>query len=378
MALDMLSIPAMSTDPERAFSAAKINLSDRRNKMGIYMLEYVECLKSVPEAIEDAVELFNQSSYLSPREQESQYPPPPDEEDDGARDLYHERGHPSGGGVTLPSISPYGHYGLPLPNGYPADSRGYQHDPYQAPIRQYTDDRQRGYDRGGAQNMAFTSSGYRQRTAIACRYCRRRKIRCSGFDQNPEGRCSNCQRSQQECIFTPASLPTQSFVPAHAMFPGIQNTGVGPDGRSHSVMYPQGTQFFGAYGQPLGPISPPQSSSSECPTHTFTGSYDSFPADHDRLPPHQHPNGPQYEGLYTCTESTAHCQALMTLLELPLPYIWPPATTRVRPSLNATINSHTSKPRWKRQKRPNELEKYYTAATKYQLYRILRDSEIRL
>ena len=36
----------MSSDPERAFSAAKITLSDRRNKMGIQMLEYLECLKS--------------------------------------------------------------------------------------------------------------------------------------------------------------------------------------------------------------------------------------------------------------------------------------------------------------------------------------------
>jgi len=46
MALDILSLPAMSSDPERAFSAAKITLSDRRNKIGIQMLEYLECLKS--------------------------------------------------------------------------------------------------------------------------------------------------------------------------------------------------------------------------------------------------------------------------------------------------------------------------------------------
>ena len=46
MALDILSAPAMSSDPERAFSAAKITLSERRNKMGIEMIEYLECLKS--------------------------------------------------------------------------------------------------------------------------------------------------------------------------------------------------------------------------------------------------------------------------------------------------------------------------------------------
>jgi len=46
MALDMLSIPAMSSDPERAFSVAKITLTDRRNKLGMKMIEFLECLKS--------------------------------------------------------------------------------------------------------------------------------------------------------------------------------------------------------------------------------------------------------------------------------------------------------------------------------------------
>ncbi|QNQ00753.1 Hypothetical protein YALI2_F00298g [Yarrowia lipolytica] len=46
----------------------------------------------------------------------------------------------------------------------------------------------------------------RQRTSIACRYCRRRKIRCSGFDpENPDSRCSNCIRFNQECVFIPVS-----------------------------------------------------------------------------------------------------------------------------------------------------------------------------
>jgi hypothetical protein len=44
--LDILSIPAMSSDPERAFSAAKITLTDRRNKLSIEMIKYLECLKS--------------------------------------------------------------------------------------------------------------------------------------------------------------------------------------------------------------------------------------------------------------------------------------------------------------------------------------------
>src|ERR1700712_2252577 len=85
------------------------------------------------------------------------------------------------------------------------------------------------------------------------------QIRCSGFDQNPEGRCSNCQRFQQDCIFTPVSSQAQAFVPAHAVYPAMRNMGVGPDGRPR-MMHPQGT-LFGAYGQPLGPIPPQQSSS---------------------------------------------------------------------------------------------------------------------
>jgi hypothetical protein len=46
MALDILSIPAMSADPERLFSGAKITISDRRTSLGIYTIEALECLKS--------------------------------------------------------------------------------------------------------------------------------------------------------------------------------------------------------------------------------------------------------------------------------------------------------------------------------------------
>ncbi|OQO02099.1 hypothetical protein B0A48_11651 [Cryoendolithus antarcticus] len=88
----------------------------------------------------------------------------------------------------------------------------------------------------------------RQRTAIACRYCRRRKIRCSGFDHSEDGRCTNCQRFQQECVFTPVSAQTQAFVPAHTVYRG--------------QLPPPNTQLYGAYGQPLpangrDPYGPP-------------------------------------------------------------------------------------------------------------------------
>jgi len=46
MALDILSIPTMSADPERLFSGAMITISDRRNRLRIYTIEALECLKS--------------------------------------------------------------------------------------------------------------------------------------------------------------------------------------------------------------------------------------------------------------------------------------------------------------------------------------------
>ena len=46
MALDVLSIPAMSAEPERLFSGAKITITDRRNRLGIESIEATECLKS--------------------------------------------------------------------------------------------------------------------------------------------------------------------------------------------------------------------------------------------------------------------------------------------------------------------------------------------
>ncbi len=108
---------------------------------------------------------------------ESQYPPPP-EEDDRAR-AYHQRA-PSSSSVTLPSISPYDPQ-YAAPNGYAPDLRAYRPDPYRDAQQGYGRDDRGGYQvdyRGGApQHMAFSQSAPRQRTAIACRYCRRRKVR---------------------------------------------------------------------------------------------------------------------------------------------------------------------------------------------------------
>ena len=46
MALDMLTIPAMSAAPERLFSSANITISDRRNRLYGDTTEAIECLKS--------------------------------------------------------------------------------------------------------------------------------------------------------------------------------------------------------------------------------------------------------------------------------------------------------------------------------------------
>ena len=46
MALDILSIPTISAEPERLFSGAKITITDRRNRLGIESIEAIECLKS--------------------------------------------------------------------------------------------------------------------------------------------------------------------------------------------------------------------------------------------------------------------------------------------------------------------------------------------
>ncbi|KAI8404246.1 hypothetical protein FOFC_15741 [Fusarium oxysporum] len=46
MAVDILSIPAMSAEPERLFSGAKITITDRRNRLGSDVIEALECLIS--------------------------------------------------------------------------------------------------------------------------------------------------------------------------------------------------------------------------------------------------------------------------------------------------------------------------------------------
>ncbi|KAJ2967098.1 hypothetical protein NQ176_g9833 [Zarea fungicola] len=119
----------------------------------------------------------------------------------------------------------------PPPNGYPREYHG-------PPPGAYPPD----FGQGVGAPMAQAAP--RQRTSIACRYCRKRKIRCSGYQSAPGGKCQNCARMNQECIFQPVSSSSSTaFVPLSAVQGGV----------------PPGTPLYGAYGQPLAPNSVPGS-----------------------------------------------------------------------------------------------------------------------
>ncbi|OTB07345.1 hypothetical protein M426DRAFT_249700 [Hypoxylon sp. CI-4A] len=120
---------------------------------------------------------------------------------------------------------------------------------------------------GGAAVMQ--QSAPRQRTSIACRYCRRRKIRCSGYQNSPGGKCTNCIKMNQECVFQPVSSSSSTaFVPVSALPNGV----------------PPGTPLYGAYGQPLGgPTNIATAGGYQTPNPQYdqplpspTGSYASF------------------------------------------------------------------------------------------------------
>lgn len=46
MALDLLAIPAMSSEVERVFSSTGLMITDRRNRLKEDIIEAVECMKS--------------------------------------------------------------------------------------------------------------------------------------------------------------------------------------------------------------------------------------------------------------------------------------------------------------------------------------------
>ncbi|KAL2168074.1 hypothetical protein VTG60DRAFT_502 [Thermothelomyces hinnuleus] len=130
-------------------------------------------------------------------------------------------------------------------------------------------------------------SAPRQRTSIACRYCRKRKIRCSGYAHTTNGKCANCDKLRIDCIFQPVSSNSSAaFVPVSAVPGGV----------------PPGTPLYGAYGQPLPPsvASAPQaraypyppSDHNTPPMHSPTGSY---PPYDDRDPGRRRTRPPEEE-----------------------------------------------------------------------------------
>ncbi|KAI4244331.1 MAG: hypothetical protein L6R40_003057 [Gallowayella cf. fulva] len=132
----------------------------------------------------------------------------------------------------------------------------------------------------------------RQRTAIACRYCRRRKIRCSGFEASEDGRCTNCQRFQQECIFTPVSAHASAFVPAHTAYPHLRNAAPMPQRGGGRPLYPQQgppPAIYGAHGQPLGMPMPGQDPNYPPPPHGYPPM---TPPAHPYAPPMYDDRGP--------------------------------------------------------------------------------------
>ncbi|EXJ79809.1 hypothetical protein A1O3_08094 [Capronia epimyces CBS 606.96] len=138
----------------------------------------------------------------------------------------------------------------------------------------------------------------RQRTAIACKYCRKRKIRCSGYDSSPDGRCQNCVRFNQQCLFHPVSSQA-AFVPANAVYgPGARAPVAGQSDRSgqngHYSREGEPPMLYGAHGQPLGPPSQynyPPAPAAPPPAHGYP------PAPYPPYPgmPYPPPTGSPYD-----------------------------------------------------------------------------------
>ncbi|KAG7148344.1 hypothetical protein HYQ46_002793 [Verticillium longisporum] len=74
-----------------------------------------------------------------------------------------------------------------------------------------------------------------KRTSVACKYCRKRKIRCGGRQSGSEERCKNCSKLNRECIFAPASPISYTAVTPHP---------------SRSAGGPLGRTMYGPSAQP--------------------------------------------------------------------------------------------------------------------------------
>jgi len=108
------------------------------------------------------------------------------------------------------------------------------------------------------------------------------KIRCSGYDSSSDGRCQNCVRFNQQCLFHPVSSQA-AFVPASALYgPNAGRAPIaGADGsQNQNGQHAPPPMLYGAHGQPLGPAGPggqPQYS---------------YPPPAQHAPPPNYPPGP--------------------------------------------------------------------------------------
>ncbi|KAK1758354.1 hypothetical protein QBC47DRAFT_399266 [Echria macrotheca] len=149
---------------------------------------------------------------------------------------------------------------------YPADYYAYRAQPYP-----YGD-----YARGAPGGVAPAppppqqQAAPRQRTSIACRYCRKRKIRCSGYANTTNGKCTNCDKLRIECVFQPVSSnSTTAFVPISAVPGGV----------------PPGTPLYGSYGQPLPLDQQQQQLQQQQQSHQHARQQPQAPQPHRAYPP---------------------------------------------------------------------------------------------
>ncbi|KAI4278307.1 MAG: hypothetical protein LQ337_001129 [Flavoplaca oasis] len=224
------------------------------------------------------------------KQQQGQYPPPQWDPQRGAYPIPHQpplnyRGPPPPHSQPYPIPSTPGAQGemvtLPPPQHQPPPDY-YRHPPYDM----YSGHPQDPHRPGPPPHHMYAQHqpAPRQRTAIACRYCRRRKIRCSGFEASEDGRCTNCQRFQQECIFTPVSAHASAFVPAHTAYPHLRGAAPMPQRGGGRPLYPQQgppPAIYGAHGQPLGMPMPGQDPNYPPPPHGYPP-----------MTPPSHPYGP--------------------------------------------------------------------------------------
>ncbi|PKX96109.1 uncharacterized protein P174DRAFT_459575 [Aspergillus novofumigatus IBT 16806] len=177
--------------------------------------------------------------------------------------------------------------------------------------------------------VVYQAAAPRQRTAIACRYCRRRKIRCSGFESSQDGRCSNCIRFNQECMFTPVSSQAQAFVPAHAAYPHLRNpqNGRAASPPADSTLPPP----QGMYQHPYGTAPPPLASAVPADHRPAgrrgSGSGFEYP-DPTNLAPHDRRPSPQSAYPYDSRHSSSpHSSPYPPLHTAPTAMTPPPTST---------------------------------------------------